>query len=449
LTPPPINFDVRQDCKGACLNLWHQLQQPRQSASRLRPYLHTEGRSGKDEGIDRVACIAGIGLEGVLDVSGAHQAVRTDFGLVGEVMEHQDAPAQPVGAHLEARAIDRERVVAAAPGARLVERMGVVRAVLAVVEDELEAPVGGQGCPRCVGKVGEVRHAVAVAHTLDVAVGTARRAAAVALVQVHGVHALRVFRLVAVARDVALVVVGLADQPTERAARVGRVRDPALLGAAVPGGDVVARNGSPEGVRRIGCVRPMLDASEQALDARAVTLDLVDRAEGRARFALRGEVTRDKSRHQVLGSRQNENVRLGATAVLRNPLVGLARDRRQREAPAKAERTVAGAGVIRQGQCETEPRAARAGGNRDAHRAAAGYGIGRKFLADAANGAAALRQAQLRLGWRTRDGQRFVGTPFAVHEINSPSRSHRPEGTARWFRTSRRIPLAPGSLERS
>ena len=75
------------------------------------------------------------------EVGGAHQAVRAHSRLVREVVEHQDALAEAVGSHLEAGAIGGERIVAAEPVPAVVGRR-LVGVVLAVVEDDLEQPVG-------------------------------------------------------------------------------------------------------------------------------------------------------------------------------------------------------------------------------------------------------------------------------------------------------------------
>ena len=251
-----------------------------------------------------------------------------------------------------------------------------------------------------------------------------RDASAVAFVQLHRVDALRVFRLVAVAHDVAPVVVRLAYQPVEGAARVGRVEHAALRRAAVPGGDVVARDRAPEGVGRVGSARPALDACEQPLDARAIARHLVGGAEGGARLAARLKATRLACEfgNQVFGAGENEDVGIGAAGVLRNALVGLARDRRQAEAPSEAERTVAGGGVVSQRQCRSEAGTARTDSDRDRHRAAASHRVSGELLADAADRATTLRQRETGLGNRS---PACAGTRRALHETDSLSRSRR------------------------
>src|SRR5262249_34527231 len=121
----------------------------------------------------------------------------------------------------------------------------------------------------------------------------------------------------------------------------------------VPGGDVVLGDGAPEDFRRIGRFGPALDAGEEALDTRAVAPDVVALATYGPlwkvfRHPLAGGVL-DKDGHQVFRAREYENVRVDGVEVLWESLVGLARDRRQRKAPAEAEWTIAGTGVISQG----------------------------------------------------------------------------------------------------
>lgn len=55
------------------------------------------------------------------------------------MMEHQHPAAAAAGAHLEARAVGRERIAAMFPFAGAI-RPGRVSVVLAVVEDYLEHP---------------------------------------------------------------------------------------------------------------------------------------------------------------------------------------------------------------------------------------------------------------------------------------------------------------------
>ena len=111
-------------------------------------------------------------------------------------MEHQHAPAQAVGAHLEAGAIGGEWIAArTGHGAPASSGVGFVRIVLAVVEDDLEHPVVASGGSRRIGRARRLGIssgvAVAVADALEVAVGRAAidACAAVALVGLREVDA--------------------------------------------------------------------------------------------------------------------------------------------------------------------------------------------------------------------------------------------------------------------
>ena len=70
---------------------------------------------GAQKGVDGVAGVGGVLLVGIGEVGGAHQAIDSDARLAREVMEHQHPLAEAVGAHLEASAVGRERVVAVGP----------------------------------------------------------------------------------------------------------------------------------------------------------------------------------------------------------------------------------------------------------------------------------------------------------------------------------------------
>jgi hypothetical protein len=146
-------------------------------------------------------------------VGRANEAIESHRRFGGEMVEHQDAPAQAVRSDLEAGAIAGERIEAARPWRRRVRRQRCRQVVLAVVEDELEAPVARLRDGLRRGEVGKVGRPVAVEHALDVALRRSRDVGAVALVHRRSIDTSRVLRLVLVDDDVALVVVGLADQP--------------------------------------------------------------------------------------------------------------------------------------------------------------------------------------------------------------------------------------------
>src|SRR5262245_7258162 len=96
--------------------------------------------------------------------------------------------------------------------------------------------------------------------------------------------------------------------------------------------------------------------------------------------------------NEVFRTGQDEDVRVHSIQVWREPLVGLASDRRKRKAPAETERTVARARVVGQLELWAEPSTSRAGGDRNRHRASSGDGVGSELLPDAANGPAAFGQ---------------------------------------------------------
>ena len=179
----------------------------------------------------------------------------------------------------------------------------------------------------------------------------------------------------------------------------------------------IERQWTSLGVADLG---PALDAREEPLDARPVAADAVavefvfvnDQAAGwiahpeSVGVALVAWMAGDPGsvrvlpihRHQVFGAGEDEDVRILGVEVLRQALVGLARDRRKGKAPAEAERAVAGAGVVGQRELRAEARAAGAGGDGHRHRAGAGDRVGGELLADAADGAAALGQRDRRCG---------------------------------------------------
>ncbi len=183
-------------------------------------------------------------------------------------MEQKDALAEAVGAHFEARAARRERVVAAQPRAAAVRdrRHGVV---LTVVEDDLEHPIRARHI-----RLDQCRRPVAVPDSLRVLLRTAAGHGSIGLVRSREVDAGAVFRFVAVDNRVALVVEALADQPAEDARRIHRVGDAALGGPPVQRRDVLRRDRAPVGVGGSRAL-PAFDPGEQPFDARPVAPDPV------------------------------------------------------------------------------------------------------------------------------------------------------------------------------
>src|SRR5262249_28034751 len=93
---------------------------------------------------------------------------------------------------------------------------------------------------------------------------------------------------------------------------------------------------------------------------------------------------------------EDEGVGFLRIGVLRQALVGLASERRQSERPAKAKRSVAGAGVIGEGKLWAESGATRTGVDGHGQRTGAGHRIRRELLADAADCPASLGERDLR-----------------------------------------------------
>ncbi len=359
---------------------------------------------GQQAGVDRVAGGVGGLLVGVGEVGRAHQAVGQHVRLVGEVVEQQHTLAEAVGAHLEAGAVGREGVVAARPGAGL-GRGGGIGVVVAIVEDDLEHPAGvgnlGRGQQRRPSPLAvQQRGAIAVADVLDGAIDPAARVGLVAAIGLVGLAQIKVGRvlgLVIVDHGVAPVVARLADKPAEDAAGVGRVGDTGVGVFAVEGQNVVFGDGAPVDVAgvRPDRLRPALDAGEQPFDARPVATDAI--------VGEAGRVVRRGHRHEIFRAGEQEDVGLGVVVVAGQPFVRLAADLRQGQRPAEAERAIAGAGVIAEGELRAEAGAAGAGGDGHGQGAGTGNGVGGELLADATDGPAALGQ---------RDGRGLEGRGF-------------------------------------
>jgi len=79
---------------------------------------------------------------GMDQVGRTHQAVHPYACFRGEVMKHEDSPAQAIGSDLERGAIRGKRIETATPYAGFLrERSSQI--VLAVIKDRFEAPVSG------------------------------------------------------------------------------------------------------------------------------------------------------------------------------------------------------------------------------------------------------------------------------------------------------------------
>src|SRR5262249_44776488 len=89
--------------------------------------------------LQRVANVSRVGFVRVGEIGGAHEAVAAYTDLTREVVEHEDALTDAVGADLEPSAIGRKRILTSGPCASVIGRRGV-GVMLAVIEDHLEMP---------------------------------------------------------------------------------------------------------------------------------------------------------------------------------------------------------------------------------------------------------------------------------------------------------------------
>ena len=137
-----------------------------------------------------------------------------------------------------------------------------------------------------------------------------------------------VFGLVLVDDDVSFVIVTFADQPTKDAGAVCRIGDSALGGLAVPSGDVVLRDGTPEHVRAVCQVSPALNAGEESFDAGAVGLNVVGDAVDKAidGIAYPHCTLGLQDGNKIFRAGEDKNIRLGRVFVTWQALVGFAGD---------------------------------------------------------------------------------------------------------------------------
>src|SRR5262249_50776741 len=118
-----------------------------------------------------------------------------------------------------------------------------------------------------------------------------------------------------------------------------RVENTGAVVPSVDGGDVFARNRAPVNVTG-GGLGPALDAREKRLNTGAVALDRESRRAGVV--PMPASVSLENG-NEVFCAREDKDIGFGGVVVLRQPFVGLARDRRQRQRPTEAKRPVAGA----------------------------------------------------------------------------------------------------------
>jgi hypothetical protein len=147
--------------------------------------------------------------------------------------------------------------------------------VLAIVENQFETPVGRQE-NWCIGtQVRNVRIRVAIVNMLYIASRRAGCVTAIALVRLRLIDPIRILGLVLVGNNVPLVVVTLTDEPTKDSPGIGGVSDSTVGSLAVPGCDIVFRDGTPKGILRVRQVHPTLNTGEQSFDSRTITISTV------------------------------------------------------------------------------------------------------------------------------------------------------------------------------
>ena len=319
-----------------------------------------------------------------------------------KAMEDEDAPAQPVRAHLEARAVGGEGVFATGPfRVRRRVRGGGLFSVLAVVEHDLEH--GGHRGLRIRGEQRlRVHLGVAPADALGVTVGERREAVvAVGLAPARERHVLQILGDIGHLQDVAAVVLDPVEQPREHARGILRVGDPRLGGAAVEGLHVGAGGDDPVRLPRLR-VGPALDTREGPFGARAIPGDPVIAArEGVVRPRARGGGLCARG-DELLGAGQDEDVALLGVPVFREALVRGSGHRPERQAPAEPEQAIAGAAVVLEGEAGREAARLR---QAEGHgvRARARRRVGLEGLAERRQRAAALGERQ---GRRLRGAHR-------------------------------------------
>ena len=161
---------------------------------------------------------------------------------------------------------------------------------------------------------------------------------------------------------------------------------------AIEGEDVLLGDGAPVHVAGVGDAGPALDAGEKPLDAGPVARDAIGDAidsSGRERLALPFPTDLDHHGNKILRSGKNEYIRVLGIDIPRKPFVGLARDLRRSERPAKSERPIARTGIIGERELRAKSGAAGTRRNRHCHRAGAGHWVGGKLFADPTDGPSA------------------------------------------------------------
>src|SRR5207248_2749429 len=100
------------------------------------------------------------------------------------------------------------------------------------------------------------------------------------------------------------------------------IEDAGVVVAAIEGREVLPRDRAPVDLSR-GSVGPSLDAREESLDPRTIAMN---REARRADVVLGPAAVRLEDGHEVFCVGEDVDVRLAGVVVLRQALVGLARD---------------------------------------------------------------------------------------------------------------------------
>src|SRR5262249_51653645 len=147
---------------------------------------------------------------------------------------------------------------------------------------------------------------------------------------------------------VPLVVIALANQPAKDVTWIHRISDARFRRAAINSEHVVLRNRAPMRLA-VADTRPSFDAREQPFNPRPVALDHVAVSRlfiiNQATLLVTNPASVEilfEDRYEILCARDDEDIRFLGVAVLRQALVCLSSDGRQREIPTYAKRTVAG-----------------------------------------------------------------------------------------------------------
>ena len=341
----------------------------------------------------RVHCLLMHGLQqagasaggGVLQqhASGKHRG-GAEAGLFGEVVEHQDLPAQPPSAQFKTAGIAAERVAAHRPGLLfgVTGRLVRGRGAFAVVQEQLKMPLPGGRCavgPECQLRPGRD---VAIAYTAQVTLGAVVMGAIAA-----GIG------LVAIEDLLPEGVQAFFEQPLRNMGGGLRIGDACRSGFAKQMDVAIRALNKPEPCRV--CRRgPVFDAVEAGFSAWQITHHIVVRAQCQAvelvhAAAFQGPAGRPLG-HQFHARRADKAVFMvpGGHAP-----EGAAQDGTGTRRPACAERAVAQRAVIVEVNGRGEPAP---GGQWQGNlqRRRTGHPDGAPAVADTVDGTPALGQGR-------------------------------------------------------